>query len=79
MVLPGDLVTLKVQEHNIDKVIRVISVDRRIKTGELTCVVSNYLDEKWEKKIEGPNQFHANDREWWRKLFRWWIFFRWLY
>lgn len=52
-VVPGDLVTIKVPEHNIDKVIRVTSVDKKIKTGELTCVVSNYLDEKWEKKIEG--------------------------
>lgn len=52
-ITPGDLVTIKVPKHKIDKVIRVTSVDKKLRTGELTCIVSNYLDEKWEKRIEG--------------------------
>lgn len=52
-IMPGDLVTIRVPKHKIDKVIRVTSVDKKLRTGELTCIVSNYLDEKWEKRIEG--------------------------
>lgn len=49
----GDLVTIKIPEAGIDKLLRVNSVERNLKTGKMTCTVSNYLDEKWEKKIEG--------------------------
>lgn len=52
-IMPGDLVKIKIPEHNIDRIIRVTSIDKKWRTGELTCIVSNYLDEKWEKKIEG--------------------------
>lgn len=49
----GDLVTVKIPEAGVDKLLRVNSVERNLKTGKMTCSVSNYLDEKWEKKIEG--------------------------
>lgn len=50
---PGDLITVKILSHGIDKLIRITQVEKNLHTGELTCTVSNYLDEKWEKKIEG--------------------------
>jgi len=50
---PGDLITVKILSHGIDKLIRITQVEKNLHTGKLTCTVSNYLDEKWEKKIEG--------------------------
>ena len=50
---PGDLITIKLPSRNIEKLIRINSVEKNLRTGKLTCVVSNYLDEKWEDKIEG--------------------------
>ena len=49
----GDVITIKITEDNLSQKIRIISLERNIKTGQLTCTVSNYLEEKWEKKIEG--------------------------
>ncbi|TCO87467.1 hypothetical protein EV202_13112 [Bacteroides heparinolyticus] len=49
----GDLVTVKDKNRGINALIRIVSVERNLRTGKLSCVVSNYLDEKWEKKIEG--------------------------
>ncbi|MDR0207348.1 MAG: hypothetical protein LBI45_08860, partial [Bacteroidales bacterium] len=49
----GDLVTLKIPEKNIQKLIRVTRVEENLRTGAISATVSNYLDEKWEKKIEG--------------------------
>ncbi|WP_071145747.1 hypothetical protein [Bacteroides ihuae] len=48
----GDLITINVPLHNISKLIRITSIERNLYTGKLTCVVSNYLDEKWKDKIE---------------------------
>ncbi|MBP1615328.1 MAG: hypothetical protein H6Q13_2776, partial [Bacteroidetes bacterium] len=48
----GDLITINVPLHNISKFIRITSIERNLYTGKLTCVVSNYLDEKWKDKIE---------------------------
>lgn len=50
---PGDLITIKLPSRNIEKLIRINSVEKNLRTGKLTCVVSNYLDEKWKDKIEG--------------------------
>lgn len=50
---PGDLITVKIPERSINKLIRITSVEKNLKTGKFTCVVSNYLTEKWEDKIEG--------------------------
>ena len=49
----GDLVTVKIPETGMEKLLRINSVERNLKTGKISCTVSNYLDEKWEKKIEG--------------------------
>lgn len=49
----GDLVTIKIPETGTEKLLRIISAERNLNTGRLTCTVSNYLDEKWSKKIEG--------------------------
>lgn len=49
----GDLVTVRDYRRGIDTTIRIISTEKNLHTGKLSCVVSNYLDEKWEKKIEG--------------------------
>ena len=48
----GDLITINVPPHNITKLIRIISIEKNLHTGKLTCTVSNYLDEKWRDKIE---------------------------
>ncbi len=48
----GDLITINVPLHNVSKLIRIISLERNLYTGKLTCTVSNYLDEKWKDKIE---------------------------
>lgn len=50
---PGDLITVNIPERNISKLIRITSTEKNLKTGEITRVVSNYLSEKWEDKIEG--------------------------
>lgn len=50
---PGDLITINIPERNISKLIRITSIEKNLKTDEITCVVSNYLTEKWEDKIEG--------------------------
>ena len=47
------VVTIKIPEKNIDKIIRVIRFEENINTGAISATVSNYLDEQWEKKIEG--------------------------
>lgn len=49
----GDLVTIKIPETGINKLLRITSIERNLKTGKMNCTVSNYLDEKWKKKIEG--------------------------
>ncbi len=48
----GDLITINIPLHNISKLIRVTDIEKNLRTGKVTCTVSNYLDEKWEKKIE---------------------------
>lgn len=49
----GDLITVNIPERNISRLIRIISIEKNLKTGKLSCTVSNYLTEKWEDKIEG--------------------------
>lgn len=50
---PGDMVTITIPQKNLTKILRVTGIDKNLKTGEISATVSNYLDEKWEKKIEG--------------------------
>lgn len=52
-LMPGDLITINIPERNLSKLIRITSIEKNLKTGKITCVVSNYLTEKWENKIEG--------------------------
>lgn len=52
----GDVVTVKVPKLGMEKRLRVLSVDQDLNTGKLSCNVSNYLTESWEKKIEGQIQ-----------------------
>ncbi|WP_129588303.1 hypothetical protein [Bacteroides zoogleoformans] len=49
----GDLVTVKDEKRGINSTIRITSTEKNLLTGKISCIVSNYLDEKWEKKIEG--------------------------
>lgn len=49
----GDLVTIKIPQKNIESLLRIASLDKNLSTGKLNATVSNYLDEKWEKKVEG--------------------------
>lgn len=49
----GDLITVSIPSRNISRIIRIVSTEKSLKTGKLSCVVSNYLTEKWEDKIEG--------------------------
>ena len=49
----GDLITVNIPERNISRLIRIVSIEKNLKTGRLSCTVSNYLTEKWEDKIEG--------------------------
>lgn len=48
----GDLVTISIPEKNLSKILRVNSVQQNLKTGALTAIVSNYLDEKWQQKVD---------------------------
>ena len=48
----GDLITVSIPSRNISRIIRIVSTEKNLKTGKLSCVVSNYLTEKWEDKIE---------------------------
>lgn len=49
----GDLITVSIPSRNISRIIRIVSTEKNLKTGKLSCVVSNNLTEKWEDKIEG--------------------------
>ena len=49
----GDLITISMPSRNISRIIRIVSTEKNLKTGKLSCVVSNYLTEKWADKIEG--------------------------
>ena len=49
----GDLVTIKIPQKNIESLLRIVSLDKNLHTGKISATVSNYLDEKWEKKVEG--------------------------
>ncbi|NLO71962.1 MAG: hypothetical protein GX102_13665 [Porphyromonadaceae bacterium] len=48
----GDLVTINIPQKNLSKLIRITTLDKNLYSGAISCTVSNYLDEKWEKKIE---------------------------
>ena len=48
-----DLITVCIPWSYISRIIRIVSTEKNLKTGKLSCVVSNYLTEKWEDKIEG--------------------------
>jgi hypothetical protein len=48
----GDLITIKAPTHNINMIIRVTKIEKNLYTGKVSCTVSNYLDERWEKRIE---------------------------
>lgn len=50
---PGDLITIIIPERNIEKLIRITSIDKSLHNNQTTCTVSNYLTEKWEDKIQG--------------------------
>lgn len=47
------MITVSIPSRNISRIIRIVSTEKNLKTGKLSCVVSNYLTEKWEDKIEG--------------------------
>lgn len=49
----GDLVTISIPETQTSKQLRITSVERNLHTGKVTCTVSNFLEEKWQKSIEG--------------------------
>jgi hypothetical protein len=49
----GDLITISIPSRNVNRIIRITSTERNLKTGKVSCVVSNYLTEKWADKIEG--------------------------
>ena len=49
----GDLITVSIPSRNISRIIRIVSTEKNLKTGKLSCVVSNYLTEKRADKIEG--------------------------
>lgn len=49
----GDLVTIKIPQKDIESLLRIASLEKNLYTGKITATVSNYLDEKWEKKVEG--------------------------
>jgi len=49
----GDLVTIKIPQKNIESLLRIASLEKNLYTGKISATVSNYLDEKWEKKVEG--------------------------
>lgn len=52
-LMPGSLITIKIPEKQINKLIRITEISKNIYNGKITATVSNYLDEVWEKKIEG--------------------------
>lgn len=52
----GDVVTVKVPKLGMEKMLRVLSVEKDLYSGKLSCNVSNYLTESWEKRIEGQIQ-----------------------
>lgn len=52
-LMPGSLITIKIPEKQINKLIRITEISKNIYNSKITATVSNYLDEVWEKKIEG--------------------------
>lgn len=56
MLHVGDVVTVKVPKLGMEKMLRVLSVEKDLYSGKLSCNVSNYLTESWEKRIEGQIQ-----------------------
>lgn len=49
----GDLITVEIPEKSISKTIRITEITKDLYDGKLSATVSNYLDENWEKKVEG--------------------------
>ena len=49
----GDLVTIRIPEKRTERLIRITRIEEDLHTGAIRATVSNYLDEKWERKIEG--------------------------
>ena len=49
----GDVVRIQVPEDGIDRQLRIISLEKRLKDGSITCEVSNFLRHSWEKEVEG--------------------------
>lgn len=52
----GDVVTVKIPKLQMEKRLRVLSVEKDLNTGRVSCNVSNYITESWEKRIEGQIQ-----------------------
>ena len=49
----GDLVRIKIAERGIDTPIRITDISTSLYDGKVSATVSNYLDENWEKQVEG--------------------------
>lgn len=55
----GDVVRIRSSRHKIDKQIRINSITTNLYTGAISCVVSNYIVQRWEKQMEGKIQYNA--------------------
>lgn len=52
MVSIGNVIKLSIPQRGIvNKQLRISSLEKNIHTGKITCEVSNYIIESWEKKI----------------------------
>lgn len=51
----GDVVRIVVGEGQ-EQQLRITSLKKQLATGQLTCEVSNFLAESWEKQVEGKIQ-----------------------
>ena len=49
----GDVVDIIVPKEDDPIEHRITSINKNLRSGELSVVVSNYLDEKWERKVTG--------------------------
>lgn len=49
----GDTITIQIPQKSITALLRITALDKNLNTGKLSATVSNFLEEKWQKKIEG--------------------------
>lgn len=45
----GDLVVISIPENSLQKLIRIVSLEKNIDSGSMRATVSNYLEESWDK------------------------------